>query len=407
MPGPLQEWIETVKKVEDIAAKSGVGSGSDVGEDLRRNYFSSREIIDDPSKAIRNAIGITESTIMGQAEASRWQEEERLDAAEITLPLDIREHAGYAGEALNAFMSGKSIPEVALTYRYEPGQAELFLRNVVRQYGTDGLRDVVPGDILPTLDRERYGFVDRESARRVNLQEERKQSAQDVRRQGYIDAHQSGNREYLENLQERNEPGMLAEVVTTWATDTHAGASSTATLLADAQIIQTELRDPATASEALESQAFSLERDMNVEAGQEPSTMESATLRSAADGVETGELTAAESREELAQKAEVYAAMVARDYRTATDTAVEKFADGLRNGSEDIDLSQAYEMPTGVSMETAQNMARMRHEGVGTALQPLFAEAESLGIRVSLGVSSAESERLEQNVSAKRGMKVA
>jgi hypothetical protein len=89
------------------------------------------------------------------------------EVATDVLPLEIREHAGYAVEALDAFMGGKSIPQVALHYKYEPGQAEIFLRSIVREYGEDELRGVVPGDILTTLDRESYGFVDRESARRT------------------------------------------------------------------------------------------------------------------------------------------------------------------------------------------------------------------------------------------------
>jgi hypothetical protein len=83
------------------------------------------------------------------------------------LSAEIREHAGYAVEAFDAFMAGKSIPQVALNYEYEPGQAEIFLRNLVREYGVGELRGVVPEDILTTLDRERYGFVDREAARRT------------------------------------------------------------------------------------------------------------------------------------------------------------------------------------------------------------------------------------------------
>ena len=86
------------------------------------------------------------------------------------VPLEIREHAGYAVEAFDAFMGGKSIPEVALHYKYEPGQAEIFLRNIVQEYGADQLAGLVPGDILVTLAREPYGFVDRVSNRRATHQ---------------------------------------------------------------------------------------------------------------------------------------------------------------------------------------------------------------------------------------------
>ena len=99
---------------------------------------------------------------------SRDPEEKRVlrEASGRLPPFEIRQNALWAGEALNAFRGGQSIPSVALNYRYEPGQAELFLRSVVREYGPERLRGVVPAEVLTTLAREAPGFVDREAAAR-------------------------------------------------------------------------------------------------------------------------------------------------------------------------------------------------------------------------------------------------
>jgi hypothetical protein len=157
----VQDWASdngvkvTPQEAEYIVEKFNLADGSDAA--LREDKLN--ELLDHYQAADERGENptwqqVADSLAEGHAQAA-------------VLPAEIREHAGYAVEALDAFMAGKSIPQIALNYKYEPGQAEIFLRNVVQEYGVDELRGVVPGDILTTLDRERYGFVDRESARRT------------------------------------------------------------------------------------------------------------------------------------------------------------------------------------------------------------------------------------------------
>ena len=67
------------------------------------------------------------------------------------IPKDVRENIQNASDALNAYMRGLSISEVALSYRYEPGQAELLLRSCMRTYGADVVLSLLPSHIASLL----------------------------------------------------------------------------------------------------------------------------------------------------------------------------------------------------------------------------------------------------------------
>jgi hypothetical protein len=74
------------------------------------------------------------------------------------LPKDVREHIRFAVDAINAHQRGMSVPRVALNYRYEPGQAETFLRNVILEYGAKAVRQHCPANIfslVSPIERER------------------------------------------------------------------------------------------------------------------------------------------------------------------------------------------------------------------------------------------------------------
>lgn len=63
-------------------------------------------------------------------------------------PKDVREHLGFAADAINAHQRGLSVPAVALNYRYEPIQAMTFIANCCAEYGFDSVARHVPGHIL-------------------------------------------------------------------------------------------------------------------------------------------------------------------------------------------------------------------------------------------------------------------
>lgn len=67
------------------------------------------------------------------------------------IPKDVRESIQFASDALNAYMRGMSIPEVALSYRYEPGSAELMLRGCMRTYGAEAVLNLLPTHIASLL----------------------------------------------------------------------------------------------------------------------------------------------------------------------------------------------------------------------------------------------------------------
>jgi hypothetical protein len=64
------------------------------------------------------------------------------------VPKQIREHLGFAADAINAYQRGLSIPQVALNYRYEPIQAMSFIANCADEYGFDVVARHVPAHIV-------------------------------------------------------------------------------------------------------------------------------------------------------------------------------------------------------------------------------------------------------------------
>ncbi len=67
------------------------------------------------------------------------------------VPREIREHLGFAADAINAYQHGLSIPQVALGWRYEPGQAMSFIANCVDEYGFNVVERHVPGHIMSVV----------------------------------------------------------------------------------------------------------------------------------------------------------------------------------------------------------------------------------------------------------------
>ena len=115
----------------------------------------------------RGLVSIDQIESRKEAEAQQEAAREAPAHTPEAMLEDILQHAGYAQESLDAFLSGKTIPQVALSTQYEPGQAEVFLRSIVREYGVDRAREVLREDTLSLLEREPHGLVDRESSRRA------------------------------------------------------------------------------------------------------------------------------------------------------------------------------------------------------------------------------------------------
>ena len=61
---------------------------------------------------------------------------------------EIREHLGFAADAINAHQRGLSVPQVALNYRYEPIQAMSMIANCCDEYGFDSVASHVPAHIM-------------------------------------------------------------------------------------------------------------------------------------------------------------------------------------------------------------------------------------------------------------------
>jgi len=76
-------------------------------------------------------------------------------------PKQIREHLGFAADAINAYQRGLSIPQVALNYRYEPIQAMIMIANCCAEYGFDVVARHVPAHIMSIVQiqfRDRPGL---------------------------------------------------------------------------------------------------------------------------------------------------------------------------------------------------------------------------------------------------------
>ncbi len=72
-------------------------------------------------------------------------------------PKQIREHLGFAADAINAHQRGLSVPTVALNYRYEPIQAISMIANCCDEYGFDVVARHVPGHILSVVQAQYPG----------------------------------------------------------------------------------------------------------------------------------------------------------------------------------------------------------------------------------------------------------
>jgi len=119
---------------------------------------------------------------------------------------------------------------------------------------------------------------------------------------------------------------------------------------------------------------------------------------------ERGDFATAEKRETLALTAEVYTEMVGENHRGALKAATSKFAAGVRNGAGEVDLSQAYEVPAGLSKTEAQRVADGTHESVVSAMRPLFSDAEKMGTRVKVGNASVlQTQKIQEQAQRSQG----
>lgn len=73
-------------------------------------------------------------------------------------PKEIREHLGFAADAINAHQRGLSVSTVALNYRYEPIQAMTMIANCCDEYGFDVVARHVPAHIMSLVQAQ---FPDR------------------------------------------------------------------------------------------------------------------------------------------------------------------------------------------------------------------------------------------------------
>ena len=70
----------------------------------------------------------------------------------MQLPREVRELVRFASDAVNAYSRGRSIPAVALHYRYEPVTAITLLQNCCRWYGRSSVAAVIPRHIFSLID---------------------------------------------------------------------------------------------------------------------------------------------------------------------------------------------------------------------------------------------------------------
>lgn len=71
----------------------------------------------------------------------------------MQLPKEVRELARFAADAVNAYMRGRSIPAVALNYRYEPVTGIWMLRHLCWWYGRRNVELVVPRHVFSIIDK--------------------------------------------------------------------------------------------------------------------------------------------------------------------------------------------------------------------------------------------------------------
>ena len=78
------------------------------------------------------------------------------------VPKDVREHLGFASDAINAYERGASVPTVALNYRYEPIQAMSMIATACNEYGFDVVASHVSAHIMSVVQAQ---FPDRPGLR--------------------------------------------------------------------------------------------------------------------------------------------------------------------------------------------------------------------------------------------------
>ena len=114
--------------------------------------------------------------------------------------------------------------------------------------------------------------------------------------------------------------------------------------------------------------------------------------------------TAQDRREDLARKAELYAASVNAAPDSSLGTAVEKFAGDVRAGKGAIDMSQWFAPQAGLSAESNERLAGQTHGRVVEGMKPLLQEANALGIQVDTGtVKIAQQNQVKEDVSVSAG----
>ncbi len=107
-----------------------------------------------------------------------------------------------------------------------------------------------------------------------------------------------------------------------------------------------------------------------------------AVLDGVADDVEDADFELEMKREELARTAELIGANHSRSFQAATA----KFANGVRSGVSEIDLSQDYQVPDGLAPADAQRLIARTHSAVTASLAPLAAQSrQDLNIVVIAG----------------------
>ena len=186
----------------------------------------------------------------------------------------------------------------------------------------------------------------------------------------------------------------------------HQNGASTAVLLDKASVLADQAQNPTGISDAdaTMTEMSSLERTLEVTAnGQSPEV--SAVLYGTADDIDPETLrvltadTPQDRREDLARKAELYAASVGAAPDSSLGAAVQKFAADVRSGNNAIDMTQWFEPQQGVSIESNERLAATTKERVSEGMQPLFEEARALGVQVDSGsFNIAQKQQIREDV---------
>lgn len=211
---------------------------------------------------------------------------------------------------------------------------------------------------------------------------------------------------YDANTQIDRPPGIVLEQEAQ-SQNGHRYQPSTAALLDKASVLADQAENPTGVADADATmiEMSSLGRTLSATAnGQSPDV--SGVLYDTADDIDPETLriltadTPQDRREDLARKADLYAASVGAVPDSSLGVAVQKFAGDVRKGATAIDMTQWFEPQPGVSLESSERLAATTHQRVMDGMKPLLEEARSMGIQIDAGsVKVAQKNQIAEAIS--------